>query len=141
MKRCSLRLSVLLSSLALLVVGSWWVWRNYYSGEQLHRAAKTGDEAEVERLLWWGADMNERDSSWGNTPLHMAATQGNLGIVKMLILAGADKNAMNSYGHTPLTWTGDLSPVSDYLISIGATDQGIIPVIVRPLSNRVGGGL
>ena len=38
----------------------------------LHDAAKSGDAAEVERLIAAGADVNEKDAAF-NTALHWAA--------------------------------------------------------------------
>lgn len=61
---------------------------------QLIIAAKSGDEAEVTKLIKAKADINESTSSGANA-LITAAEKNHLNIVKLLINAGADLNAEN----------------------------------------------
>ena len=69
MKKHLLRIAVVLCALAVLAVGTWWVWRAYYSAEQFRAAVKegiaSGDFSRAERLKAWGADTGpwrEEDS-------------------------------------------------------------------------------
>jgi ankyrin repeat protein len=67
----------------------------------LVRAAATGDDREVERLLACGADPNEADTS-GWTALHAAATRNHVDVVHRLLSWGADVDARAEHGFTPL---------------------------------------
>jgi len=69
-KRWLLRIAVVISALAVLASGSWYVWREFYSAEQFREAVKEGiesrDFSRAERLKWWGADTEkwrEEDSA------------------------------------------------------------------------------
>lgn len=69
----------------------------------LHKAAKNGNIAEVERLIKNGANVNAMDG--GFTPLHEAARIGKTDMVGLLIAKGADVNARiirNYTGETAL---------------------------------------
>ena len=69
--------------------------------EKLFDAVKSGDLAEVERLLNAGADIEARDR-WGNTPLHYACINGHTEVARMLLDHGADVGARDQWGDTPL---------------------------------------
>ena len=56
----------------------------------LHRAAEEGRLDVIEALLRWGADVEERDSDGGWTPLMLAA---GAPVVEALLRAGADVHA------------------------------------------------
>jgi len=60
MKRWALRVSVVLSALAVALTVTWWGWRARWSAEQFRvavaEAIKTGDFSRAERLKEWGAD-------------------------------------------------------------------------------------
>jgi ankyrin repeat protein len=58
-----------------------------------------GDQAEVQRLVRSGADVNERDSD-GWTPLMYAAQKGRPEVVKLLLEKGADPNTRRKDGST-----------------------------------------
>lgn len=49
-----------------------------------------------------GANVNERDSDRGNTPIHWACAGGHLDAIEVLLEYGADVNAQNKHGRTPL---------------------------------------
>lgn len=55
----------------------------------LQKAARAGNEAEVQRLLDQGADVNEKNAA-GITALMEAANWGHAGCVKLLLNQGAD---------------------------------------------------
>jgi ankyrin repeat protein len=62
----------------------------------LGRAIKREDVAEIRRLLSLGPDVNapcgsHRDTE-GETPLMIAASRGNTAIIKLLLDAGANPN-------------------------------------------------
>ena len=64
-------------------------------------AARSGDVAQVERLLAGGSHANARDNS-GNTALHYAAAFGYAEMAQILVDAGADVDAPGRIGNTPL---------------------------------------
>jgi uncharacterized protein len=64
-------------------------------GAALVAAAKSGDRAEVEKLIAAGANVNERLPINGSvdddyTPLGIAVREGHIDIVRLLLSAGAD---------------------------------------------------
>jgi len=67
----------------------------------LHRAARTGDLADLHALLGGGADPNQPDDG-GDRPLVAAVAAGQLKAAQALIAAGADPNLPSSGGRTPL---------------------------------------
>jgi ankyrin repeat protein len=87
----------------------------------LHRAAREGDAAAVERLLARGRDPNER--SWRNSrPLLEAAAGGHLAVVKLLVEKGADVNQQGDcwLGPLHLAAYGGHADVVTYLLERGA---------------------
>jgi outer membrane protein assembly factor BamB len=73
-------------------------------GVLLLEAARTGDLAEVQRLIADKVDVNS-PSAHGATPLALACDHGHDAVVETLIAAGADVNAKDSfYRATPITW-------------------------------------
>lgn len=72
----------------------------------IHRAAESGDSAEVERLLAQGVDVNERiEPQGGNmTPLMLAALHGRTETVKVLLAHGADVFAVDYFHTTARQW-------------------------------------
>lgn len=67
----------------------------------LYRAVHAGDINQLERHLYWGADVNAPDPD-GDTPLHVASARGRLIVARMLLDGGAKINAPNRDGKTPL---------------------------------------
>lgn len=67
----------------------------------LHCAAFRGNEAMVEILLEYGADIDAQNKN-GDTALHLAAIRGNRKIMKLLLARGIDTKKTNRAGHTAL---------------------------------------
>ena len=67
----------------------------------LHDCPSEYSEAMTSALLRWGADVNARSVSDGNTPLHFASEKMSLSRVDILLRAGADETAVNGEGKTP----------------------------------------
>lgn len=72
-----------------------------YVSTPLIDACKEGDNAEVNRLLKLGVDVNQTDSD-GDTALIMATVNGYAALVKLLIAAHANPDLQNSSGVTAL---------------------------------------
>ena len=67
----------------------------------LHDAAKSGDVAEVRRLVAIGVDLDGRDAC-GQTALQLAATRGHVEMMMVLVEHGVDKEAKDADGWTAL---------------------------------------
>lgn len=66
-------------------------------------AVKRGDLAGVQRFASeQPALVNERDSSYGASPLHWAALRGHAAVAQYLLALGANPEAPNKEGETPL---------------------------------------
>nr|GMD17107.1 ankyrin repeat, PH and SEC7 domain containing protein secG-like [Ipomoea batatas] len=91
------------------------------SGEELQRAARSGDVAAVKKCLAEGADVNGRDQN-GWTALHRAAFKGRMECVKVLVSHGAEVDAVDGSGYAPLHRAGEVGhrAVALYLIAHGA---------------------
>jgi ankyrin repeat protein len=83
----------------------------------------SNDIAGAEKLLSAGADVNERDESYGSTPLLMACSyEGYTDMVKLLLAHGADPNIQDKvYGSTALIAAAGVSKeVVELLLEHGA---------------------
>ena len=69
--------------------------------DDIWTAAEEGNVEAVKGYLANGVNVDERDESYGGTPLHFAAYRGNE-VVELLIANGADVNAKNQADATPL---------------------------------------
>ncbi len=114
--------------------------------EQLVNSVKSGDVAEVVRLLQAGADVNARDEE-GATLLMQAAYAGNLEMVRVLIKAGADVNAKDERGWSAISRAvynaeqkRGFAEVVQALIDSGADIEAAISYGVRPLMLAAGYG-
>ncbi len=67
--------------------------------ETIHKAASTGNLANVKMHLKNGANVNARDKS-NQTPLMLAAFAGKLDVAKLLVDKNADVNAKDNKGIT-----------------------------------------
>jgi len=88
----------------------------------LGRAVLSGEIAEVRVSLEKGANVNEKDSQFGTTPLHMAAFYGRTEIAKLLLRSKADINAVDNEGETPLlaALANNQKEMGELLINRGA---------------------
>jgi ankyrin repeat protein len=68
----------------------------------LHWAAKHGDAALVQTLLYAGANVKATTRLGGYTPLHLASQAGEAAAIKTLVTAGANVNGATVTGATPL---------------------------------------
>ncbi|KAH7415322.1 hypothetical protein KP509_14G037600 [Ceratopteris richardii] len=93
--------------------------------DEIHKCAKAGDLAGLERLLQSNVAVDQKDGD-GRTALHWASDQGHLEIVKLLISHGADINARDSDGQTPLHYaaTCEWDELATFLLENGA-DQSL----------------
>uniref|UniRef100_A0A915BXZ2 PDZ domain-containing protein n=1 Tax=Parascaris univalens TaxID=6257 RepID=A0A915BXZ2_PARUN len=67
----------------------------------VHFACKNGLMHHVERLLYYGADINAQNVN-GNTPLHVCAVNNRPECARVLLLRGADASIVNKQGQTAL---------------------------------------
>ena len=111
----------------------------------LMHAAREGKIDIVKSLLAQGADVDERESRLGVTPLVLAAAGGHLVVVQVLLDAGARPNLPTEANHTALNHAvvaGSL-PIVKLLIERGA-DVNIVPtkdsLDGTPLMNAAGHG-
>jgi ankyrin repeat protein len=96
----------------------------------------------VKMLLENGANVNERNSTTGNTPLHLAIIRNSPDIIKMLLENGANVNERNPVGNTPLhlsaIYKGKSRPeISKLLLQKGADmtltrNDGRTPLDIYP---------
>jgi len=104
--------SMFFSGLLIAVSGSWWVWRTWYSADQIQAAVEADDVDRVALLIKLGAPVDveipgEFELELYPDPingklLHWAAEKGHLDLAKLLLANGAQVDAKNNYGVTPL---------------------------------------
>lgn len=68
----------------------------------LYRAVHADDIDQIERNLYWGADVNQAGPD-GDYPIHVAAKRGNRAIVQMLLKKNARIDTLNNREMTPLS--------------------------------------
>ena len=73
------------------------------AAEEIHDASQRGDYDRVRELLEKNSALvDQKDSSWGRTPLHWAAHGGHFDVIRLLVKKGADVNAADNSGGTAL---------------------------------------
>ena len=112
MKRWSLRIAVVLSALAVMAVGSRFIWQRFWSADQFREAVaegiETGDFSRAERLKRWGADTRpwrEEDSAW---QLRDAVKDSDVKRTRRLLALGAPVEGDDTRSN-PLWWAMDNS--------------------------------
>lgn len=73
-------------------------------GSALHGAALNGHSEVVQKLIDWGADVNQMRFDNDATALILAAQKGWLEVVSILLENGAEIEARDIQGRTPLSW-------------------------------------
>ncbi|KAM0147381.1 hypothetical protein ACHAPG_010622 [Botrytis cinerea] len=96
-------------SKSCLIWGKIYWSSRYYDYTECHTtiiiASYFGLNEIVKLLLERGADIESKDSKYGQTPLSWAAEKGRDTVVKLLLEKGADIESKDSkYGQTPLSW-------------------------------------
>ena len=79
---------------------------NYFSAwekslQDIHKAARAGNEEKVKRLMHKGESMECKDNA-GATPLYWAVVSGTASLVEYLIAKGADTGVVTDRGETLL---------------------------------------
>lgn len=93
----------------------------------LMTAASMGDQAEVERLIAEGADIQEKDSD-GADALMFAVYAGDAAIASSLLEAGADPNTADNYSSA----LGNAVMYSEYDTAKLLVEKGADPTLAGP---------
>jgi ankyrin repeat protein len=106
----------------------------------LYLAVQRGDIDQIERHIYWGADINQPNVD-GETPLHVAAAKGRLVVVKLLLKHAAEIDAADRDGHSPLhaAVIADRTQVAQYLVDQGAAidpDRLLMEVVNSSVTDR-----
>ena len=99
------------------------------STRELRLAARSGDLAEVKRLVEAGADVDGGDA-WGTTALYLATKLQQSDVVEYLLKQGADPSARETFfGSTVLEislWEGAPEyAITKKLLAAGARDRAV----------------
>lgn len=92
----------LMALLAISVAQPSLIMGQQAADQSLIQAVRSGNSASVDQAIAQGANLNAKDSSFGQTPVMWAAILGNKDIATKLLDAGADANAQNKEGATAL---------------------------------------
>lgn len=106
----------------------------------LYRAIQDGNLNQIQRHLYWGTDLNQRDPA-GDTPLHVAARHGEVVITQTLLEGGARPELPDRMGRTPVfvALREGKTEVAQLLVRRGAAadPKGLLFALVRDgLSDR-----
>ncbi|CAJ1406924.1 unnamed protein product [Effrenium voratum] len=77
-------------------------------GTALHGAAQYGHSEVVQKLIDWGADVNQLQFGTDATALTLAAQKGWLEVASILLENGADIEARDMTGRTALSWAAEM---------------------------------
>lgn len=106
----------------------------------LMRAAKEGNEWEIEQLLASGANVNLTDSDGWTALMYAVRYSGSLECVEKLIDAGSDVKTKNNYGFSALvlsaSYNGNPKILARLLESYKASDKEVLRALVSLLSEQ-----
>jgi len=87
----------------------------------LHLALQRGDIDQIERHIFWQANINQAGPN-GQMPLHIAAEKGRPIVTELLLKHGAEINNKDSNGNSPLHTAVmyGRTQVAEFLIERGA---------------------
>lgn len=106
----------------------------------LYPALKRGDIAQIERHIYWDADLDQPTPD-GSMPMHIAARAGRLVVVELLLKNGAKINAKDSENQTPMyaAMMSGRTQVAQLLIKKGAevdADMLLEAVVTNQVADR-----
>ena len=86
-----------------------------------HLALQRGDIDQIERHIFWNADINKMGPN-GQPPLHVAAEKGRFIVTELLLKHGAEIDGKDTNGNTPLHTAimFGRTQVAEFLIKRGA---------------------
>jgi ankyrin repeat protein len=105
-----------------------------------HLALQRGDIDQIERHIFWNADINKAGPN-GQMPLHVAAEQGRPIVTELLLKHGAEINSRDNKGNTPLHTAvmSGRTQVAEFLIKRGAqfnSDRLLEDMVLNSVTDR-----
>ena len=108
----------------------------------LMKAAKAGNDWDVQNLIANGADVNTRDQDGWSALMYAVRYQNSLSIVETLIKAGAHIRIRNKYNATPLLIAADYSQnpgiLSLLLEGRSASEEEVFKAFVMTITSTAG---
>ena len=92
--------------------------RNSKGQTKLMLAAKAGDLAQIENLLYSGAQLEAKDDEGWTALMYAARFQKNPDVTKLLLYKGANRTAKNKYGITALLLAAGYTENTEVLAAI-----------------------
>ena len=118
-----------------ILFGSWCVWYEFYSYDQIAAALDASDIEKAERLYSWGAKTAPIEEILGWKPIHWAVYFQNADWIQELVEQGADPNVRTKNGLNPLLMS-EKPAVTSMLLTAGAdpnarADQELDTPLIR----------
>ncbi|MCP4217054.1 MAG: hypothetical protein GY765_20570, partial [bacterium] len=114
--------------------------QNGMEDQDIHKAAETGDLAEIKRLVTKKRKRIHANGWFGLKPLHYAARMGDLECVEYLVNKGADVNAESVVKKTTPVFESSTEEVARFLVEHGATLDIVSTNGRVPLDYAIQGG-
>lgn len=103
--------------------------------KEIHVACRQGLDRHLEHLIFYGANLNCRNSS-GNTPLHICAIGNQENSARILLFRGADRTVVN-HGNQTAHEVAILSGNNDLAALINDFDSSqVTPFLEQPVYSR-----